>query len=110
MRVVLKGPLYPRKRTSSAQERFGLKKPTSDVRLAPESRQVPERTCDRPLSGHDPGAAGREHMPLVQGFLKYFAGLELRLIRGGDLNGLARPGVAPLRSLAMRHAEGSKTR
>ena len=37
LRGPTESPLYPRKRTSSAQERFGLKKPTSDVRLAPES-------------------------------------------------------------------------
>ncbi len=30
-------PLYPRKRTSSAQERFGLKKRTSNVRLTHNS-------------------------------------------------------------------------
>ena len=36
-------------------------------------------------------------MPLVQGFLKYFAGLELRDLGRGDLNGLARTGVAPFR-------------
>ncbi len=65
---------------------------------------------DRPLAGRFPGAAGREHMLLVQGFLKYFAGLELRELGRGDLNGLARTGVAPLRGIALPHAEGSKTR
>ncbi len=37
VRVTPESPLFPRKRTSSAQERFGLKKRTLDVCLTPES-------------------------------------------------------------------------
>ena len=45
-------PLYPRKRTSSAQERFGLKKPTSDVRF------LSPNVC-RATSGCFQGISGR---------------------------------------------------
>lgn len=48
-------------------------------------------------------------MFLDQGFLKCFAGFELRELGSTDLNGLARARVAPLRGFALRHAEASKT-
>ena len=37
VRVTPESPLFPRKRTSSAQERFGLKKRTLDVCLTPDT-------------------------------------------------------------------------
>ncbi len=51
--------------------------------------RVSERTRNRPLAGWFPRAAGREQMSLVQGLLECFAGLDLRLIGRGDLNGFA---------------------
>ena len=50
-RVTPESPLFPRKRTSSAQERFGLKKRTLDVCLTPNSGRKSVRRWE---SAYDP--------------------------------------------------------
>ncbi len=99
-----------RNRAAGAERRRGDALAATDDPTSVAPARVPDRTRDRPLAGRFPGVAGREHLPLVQGFLKYFAGLEFRELGRGDLNGLARTGVAPLRGIALPHAEGSKAR
>ncbi len=51
VRVTPESPLFPRKQTSSAQERFGLKKRTFNVRFAPESRH---KGVGLRMSAYDP--------------------------------------------------------
>ncbi len=51
LRGAPESPLYPRKQTSSAQERFGLKKQTFDVCLTPESGR---KWLGRGMSAFDP--------------------------------------------------------